>query len=281
MNHRIPKRYILLLSCTGKEPLTLSFHPAVVLTTLALLVTLPTVWIGGIVYSYARQNSELTERNTQLSEKASDILEQIEALESEIDHLQERAGMSQERSSLTEQSFNSQGGIELEVEPELLLEAADGQIPTLVEALKSRVRPALEETLVREEARPRGIPLKVNTEITSEFGLRRNPFGRNYEFHSGIDFKGSIGTPIHVTAPGTVEKAEWDPGYGNHVIINHGYGYRTLYAHLSEIEVARGMQLDRDRIVGFVGNTGRSSGPHLHYSVYRHGEAIDPQGYLD
>ncbi|NJO39239.1 MAG: M23 family metallopeptidase [Cyanobacteria bacterium CRU_2_1] len=135
---------------------------------------------------------------------------------------------------------------------------------------------------MREEARPKGSPLiEPDTEITSMFGLRFNPFGWGYEFHQGIDFVAAYGAPIRATATGTVSDAGWDEGFGNHVIIDHGYGYETLYAHLSKTAVAKGDRITQQRIIGYLGNTGRSTGPHLHYAVFRNGHAVDPKKYLD
>lgn len=246
-------------------------------------VMFPAWWIYRVVYSYAHRNTQLVEENTQLTKEANDILERVEALEGEINNLQERAGISDGHSSSEEESVDSQGGAELAVDAEVLLAIAKSRLPGLSSDLKGEVRPALEETLDREEALPHGIPLKDQNDakITSEFGLRRNPFGRNYEFHAGLDFRGAYGSPIHVTAPGVVIKAEWSGGYGYHVIVDHGYGYQTLYGHMSGMAVKAGMQIERDRIVGYLGNTGRSSGPHLHYGVYRNGHAVNPKDYLD
>ncbi|MBD2461962.1 peptidoglycan DD-metalloendopeptidase family protein [Oscillatoria sp. FACHB-1407] len=276
---RFQKRYTILIACTGKAPITLSFQPLVVLTAIAVAVAIPSISVFRVVNSYAQENSHLTERNDALTQEASDILERVEGLEAEIDTLQERAGMEEATNS---SAVRPEGGIGTPVDAEILLAVAKAKLPRLQSDLRGEVQPALEQTLDREEARPVGIPLKGQAEISSEFGVRRNPFGRrSYEFHSGLDFKGAIGTPIHVTAPGVVIKAEWNGGYGYHVVVDHGYGYQTLYAHLSRMAVTQGTLLERDRVVGFLGNTGRSSGPHLHYGVYRNGHAVDPKAYLN
>lgn len=278
MSRRLPKNYTILITCTGRAPITLSFQPLVVLTVLGTLLAIPSVSVFKVVSEYAHKNNQLTEQNHSLTQEASSILEQVDLLESEINTLQERAGIDEATPS---SEVRPEGGIGTPVEPEILLAVAKAKLPMLRADLRGEVQPALEQTLDREEARPTGIPLKGGAEVSSEFGVRRNPFGRSYEFHSGLDFKGAIGTPIHVTAPGVVIKAEWDGGYGYHVIVDHGYGYQTLYAHLSRMAVTQGTRLERDRIVGFLGNTGRSSGPHLHYGVYRNGQAVDPKSYLD
>jgi murein DD-endopeptidase MepM/ murein hydrolase activator NlpD len=98
--------------------------------------------------------------------------------------------------------------------------------------------------------------------------------------HEGIDFVGPVGKPILATADGVVVKAEYIGGYGNHVKVDHGYNYETLYAHLSEIQVHTGDRVKRGEVVGALGNTGRSSGPHLHYGIYRNGQAVNPRYYL-
>jgi murein DD-endopeptidase MepM/ murein hydrolase activator NlpD len=178
-------------------------------------------------------------------------------------------------------SQRSQGGVGVRAAEELLA-IARSKLPNLVRELEGEVEPALAEIILREEAKPKGMPLiAADTEITSLFGFRPNPFGWGYEFHEGMDFVAAYGSPIYVTADGMVEKAEWEPGYGNYVVVNHSYGYQTLYAHLSEIKVKAGQRIDRHQIVGYLGNTGRSSGPHLHYTVFQNEQAVDPKKYLD
>lgn len=284
MSRHIPKNYTILISCTGKTPITLTFHPKVVMGLLLTAIAIPTVWLGQIFYSYHQRNSELVNQNDQLNEEASEILNQVEALEAQLEELQERAGMAEsevgDRTPSPEAS-SSRGGPAHAVSTETLLDVARNRLFSLNRNLMGNVQPALEQTLQREDAQPTGVPLKGTYDFSSPFGVRRNPFGRGYEFHEGMDFTAAFGSPIYATAPGIVTVAEFSGGYGNHVIVEHGYGYRTLYAHLSKIEVRPGMRIDRDRIVGYLGNTGRSSGPHLHYSVYLNDNPVDPARYLE
>ncbi|RPH33650.1 MAG: M23 family metallopeptidase [Bacteroidales bacterium] len=118
--------------------------------------------------------------------------------------------------------------------------------------------------------------------ISAYFGFRADPFTHRATMHYGIDFTGDIGTPIHATGEGIVVDAEFSfTGYGKEVLIDHGFGYKTRYAHLSKIDVKSGDKVKRGQVVGLLGNTGRSTGPHLHYEVLLRNSAIDPLNYFN
>lgn len=113
--------------------------------------------------------------------------------------------------------------------------------------------------------------------IASGFGYRVDPIYKTVKFHSGLDFAAPSGTPIYATGDGTVEDASLsETGYGNHVLLNHGYGYKTLYGHMVRIKVKRGQQVKRGDVVGWVGSTGKSTGPHCHYEVIKNTSKVDP-----
>jgi murein DD-endopeptidase MepM/ murein hydrolase activator NlpD len=115
------------------------------------------------------------------------------------------------------------------------------------------------------------------TRIASGFGYRIDPVYKVTKFHAGLDFTAPQGTPIYATANGVIKEANFnDGGYGNHVIINHGYGYETLYAHMYKIKVRRGQTVTRGEVIGYIGNTGKSTGPHCHYEVHKNGQPVDP-----
>ncbi len=117
--------------------------------------------------------------------------------------------------------------------------------------------------------------------IASGFGLRIDPVYKTVRMHKGLDFTAPQGTPIYATANGTVTKAEYNPtGYGNYVVINHGYGYETLYGHMVKVNCTPGTQVVRGQLIGWIGTTGKSTGPHCHYEVHKNGEAIDPIFYF-
>lgn len=113
----------------------------------------------------------------------------------------------------------------------------------------------------------------------SGYGLRIDPIYKTTKFHDGMDFSANIGTPIYATGNGTVTKAGWQSGYGKVVIINHGYGYETLYAHMNDVGVRVGQKVIRGEVIGEVGNTGKSTGPHLHYEVHVKGRVVNPVNY--
>lgn len=113
--------------------------------------------------------------------------------------------------------------------------------------------------------------------IASGFGYRIDPIYKTIKLHAGLDFTAPTGTPIYATADGVVSISGFsDGGYGNHVVINHGYGYETLYGHMSRIKAKRGQKVTRGEVIGYVGSTGKSTGPHLHYEVHKNGQKIDP-----
>ena len=117
-------------------------------------------------------------------------------------------------------------------------------------------------------------------QMASGFGYRSDPFTKIRKFHKGMDFSAKSGTPIYATGDGIVKKADGNvSGFGNHIEINHGYGYMTLYAHLSKYKVRAGQKVKRGDIIGYVGSTGRSEAPHLHYEVHKNGEVVNPLNF--
>jgi murein DD-endopeptidase MepM/ murein hydrolase activator NlpD len=123
-------------------------------------------------------------------------------------------------------------------------------------------------------------PVPPGAELTSGFGPRLDPFVKQYAFHSGIDLKGEPGDVARATAAGRITTANYQGGYGLLVEIDHGNGLATRYGHLSAIEVNEGQTVEVGEPVGRIGNTGRSTGPHLHYEVRIAGEPVDPLRYL-
>ncbi|MEB3356982.1 MAG: M23 family metallopeptidase [Synechococcales bacterium] len=318
MRRTTPEKYTILIARTGRLPLTLSIQAMPTGVLLAIALSMPLVLMGVAFYSLHRENRQLAQQNSHLSQAASAVVKELDVLDAEIEILQERAGLTRPsrpdievpedlpiqvqssagqpmrpRLPVQEPKIDaenktvgrSQGGVGMQLAPETLFEVAQLKLGTLASRFHQQVKPALHETLNEEAAqaaaKPKGRPVKAALPISSRFGLRPNPFGRGYELHQGIDFPGPVGTPIFATASGTVKTAEYSGGYGYHVVIDHGYGYSTLYAHLSRLAVAAGASVNQGELIGYLGSTGRSTGPHLHYSVVLSGNAVDPMDYLD
>ena len=116
--------------------------------------------------------------------------------------------------------------------------------------------------------------------MASGYGYRIHPIYKTRKLHTGMDFSAKTGTPIYATGNGKIEKVKKSRrGYGNYVIINHGYGYKTLYAHMSKYIVRKGQEVKRGDVIGYVGNTGMSMAPHLHYEVHKNGKKINPVNF--
>ncbi|WP_369047943.1 M23 family metallopeptidase [Tenacibaculum sp. UWU-22] len=117
------------------------------------------------------------------------------------------------------------------------------------------------------------------TRMASGFGMRMHPILKIMKFHKGMDFTAPVGTPIYASGNGTVIRAERSATFGNVVYIDHGYGYETIYGHMSKIITKKGQRVKRGDLIGLVGNTGRSVGAHLHYEVHKNGKALNPIYY--
>ncbi len=121
---------------------------------------------------------------------------------------------------------------------------------------------------------------KYLNRVASGFGTRFHPILKVNKVHNGLDFAASVGTPIYATGDGKVKMAGFNSGYGNVVVIKHGNGYETLYAHMSRIKTSNGKRVKRGDVIGYVGSTGLSTGPHLHYEIHKEGKPVNPVMYF-
>jgi len=140
-----------------------------------------------------------------------------------------------------------------------------------------------EHSLKNLESKLDGMPIGVphSGKITSRFGYRRNPFtNKGREMHSGVDLKGRTGDPIKVTAQGVVNYAGYKGQYGKVIIVKHANGFETRYAHLSKVKVKKGQRIQVGDVIGLLGNTGRSTGPHLHYEILHHNRKVNPVNFF-
>ena len=152
--------------------------------------------------------------------------------------------------------------------------------------VQSRSLDEIERLAVNKEALIAAIPTiqpiknKDLTRVASGYGYRIDPFTKKRRFHYGMDFTTKRGTPIYASGNGMVKRADnRSSGYGKHIRIDHGFGYVSLYAHLSKYNVRRGQKVRRGDIIGYVGNTGRSAGPHLHYEIIKDNQKINPLNF--
>ena len=221
-------------------------------------------------------NEKLAEEKQNMGRHLFDLQQRVEQLAAGVHGLVSRA---QSKFPVESEANKPQGGMAIPLNAANAGQIVNSEFSLLDERVSSLL-PELETTLAREVSRPVGVPVVGQLDLSSGYGLRANPFGRGHEFHNGIDFVVDTGSPVMATAPGRVEAAGYEGPNGNRVAIDHGFGYRSVYAHLSKLLVKPGEQVQKGQVVGLSGNTGRSSGPHLHYTLYYRGQTIDPARYV-
>ena len=208
------------------------------------------------------ENKDLYETTNEVEEK----LAEIERLQREIE---KKVGIKSP----------SRGGGMLDDPPQEITEPVE-ELQVLKEVLEEKERELiifiddLEKRLEYLKTVPDLWPTKGR--LSSTFGNRKNPFGRGIKFHYGIDIANSIGTDIWAAGSGRVVFSGYKAGYGNTIIIDHGNGYKSYYAHNSKLLVNRGDRVEKGQLIAKMGNTGRSTGPHLHFEIHKGGKAIDP-----
>ncbi len=144
----------------------------------------------------------------------------------------------------------------------------------------SKIRQNWDTQLAWLQSLPTAVPIDGDFRLSSGWGMRIDPFTGQLARHEGLDFTAAPGTPILAAADGVVSRSGWEPTYGNIVEISHAEGYMTRYAHISVRRVTEGQRVSRGQHIADVGSTGRSTGPHLHYEVFRHGRVLNPAQVL-
>ncbi len=257
------KSYTFLLSRSSKSKIYIKriavsknwLHFGSVGMILALGVTTLTIGMSGFVKSTVLADS--IAKASPLTHLAAEPAPQNKQTTDQIDYSRPSAS--------TDLAINS-GGPEDGPEP-------DGEASEIDEQIRA----------IRATSNPLYLPTMWAHlgKINNEFGFRRNPFGgRIYEFHAGLDIDGERGDMIVAPAHGTVVKAAYSGGYGNLVEIDHGNGLTSRYGHMSKIEAAVGDAVTRGQLIGYVGSTGRSTGPHLHYELRLNDRSINPRHFL-
>lgn len=182
-------------------------------------------------------------------------------------------------SELTGEAKVQRGGPYVSVETTELFEDESPAFNERIARVAARIAEVEEMELALTSA-PLGQPVDGKTRLTSSFGTRADPFTHSTAYHTGLDLAGYHRAPITATAAGTVSYAGWKGGYGRVVEIDHGRGFKTRYAHLSEILVEEGQEVELGDHIAAMGSTGRSSGTHLHYEVWFRGKVYDPTNFL-
>jgi murein DD-endopeptidase MepM/ murein hydrolase activator NlpD len=268
---------------------TLPLKP-VVLTLLALvaipvLVGLGAKWSAGAEVSALRQsNDALRLENDSYRQATGELATQIAALQTAVDQLGNDASLDPETrraiqnlpTALRERAMGGGGNVAVN-QPENTFGLLRGVLNVL-DAQISSVRSVVERRQLLASATPSIWP--TTGWLTSDFGGRVDPFTGGRDYHAGLDISADKGKPVRATADGTISEAGWSGNYGNMVLVSHRFGLSTRYGHLSYLTVARGQTVRRGDLIGYVGSTGRSTSPHLHYEVLLNGQAINPLRFL-
>lgn len=232
----------------------------------------------------AASAAQAQQANARLQAENSAMTRTLLALKARVDALANTLrGVAKERAQqfpLEQPHDEPRGGL---AEPLTLAQAAalQGEEAARLAQRLDALLPQARRLAAREAARPMGEPVDGDPRITSEYGLRPNPFGAGVEFHNGMDFQVPIGTPVRATADGVVASAERRAGYGLCVVIDHAFGYSSLFGHLSKVLVQPGQKVKRGEVIALSGNSGRSTGPHLHYSLFYGEKTVDPEPYVE
>lgn len=271
---------------------TLGFIAASIVTAMMMIA---------IAFRYIDSPKEkiLRQQNDDLKDNYSILNERVKQLELQMDELENRDNTVYRSIFESEPIPDSARLTDMEVKKEInlvqnlaeteLVKTTTAQLNNLSMRLGFMSKSFNEiEVMVKNkekllEAIPAIQPISNRnlTKVASGFGNRIDPVYKVQKFHAGLDFTAPIGTPIYATANGTIKLANYNAGgYGNHVIINHGYGYETLYGHMVRIKVRQGAFVKRGEVIGYVGNTGKSTGAHCHYEVHRMGKPINPIYYF-
>ncbi|MEZ5351386.1 MAG: M23 family metallopeptidase [Bryobacteraceae bacterium] len=252
-------------------------HQAVY-ATLALAV-LGLFTVIGIASSYARMAWKVANYNT--------LQQELQALRGRYQTLQQSADQTNEQLASL-QMFATEVSLAFGVKRDLEgagdISGEGALLPSFHETVEEYnfLKSATFTRSVRKSWQPAARPSlwPVFGRLTGSFGRRVDPFSGQGAFHSGVDLSAPMGTPVKAAANGTIVNANWSSGYGKLVVVDHGGGLQTYYAHLSRIDVVGGQEVVRGQVLGSSGSTGRSTASHLHYEVRQNGTPINPYIFL-
>jgi len=286
------RRFTILIIPEGSHQVRRFRLRSGVLYTLAASLGLVLLGLGVAGWSYlsirldqaefARLKNENQEQKLQVARLTSNL----EIVNRELGLLAQNDAKVRVMAQLTPPQVDGMGGVGGAPEPvsqagmsdlQLQIDQVRQQID-LRRQSQEEIQSFLNDQRSLASAKPAGAPVKGW--LTSLFGMRNSPFSGKRKMHEGVDIAARTGTPVSVTADGIVTQAETAPGYGKLVVVDHGYGYKTYYAHNSKIFVRVGQRVTRGETISAVGNTGSSTGSHVHYEVRRNGVPINPRKFL-
>ena len=255
------------------------------------------VFISFIAFKFVGSPNEklLGMENERLKDKYQEMNDAVKALEKQMKELEKRDNTVYRAIFEANPLPDSARAKELEEEKEIkkvqnmnnreLLNSIVSSLNNLSSRVKAQTTSYSEidklvnnkELLLSHTPAIQPVSNKELSRLASGFGRRIDPIYKTVKMHAGLDFAAPQGTPIYATADGTVTTAgNTNNGYGNHVVINHGYGYETLYGHMVKVKARPGQSVKRGEVIGWVGSTGKSTGPHCHYEVHKNGQKINP-----
>jgi murein DD-endopeptidase MepM/ murein hydrolase activator NlpD len=252
---------------------------AMALSLVAVMYTGSAVKRRTEVASLERENVQLTEVNRQLESSLAEVQSRLDDFEERTARLALAAGM-QTDPLVTSERGSSDGRVGTGGPYDRVAESPE--VLTVQGEWIDRQLALVEERLATQDEQLSSTPTiaPVAGLLTDGFGRRRDPFTGRHAFHRGLDISARRGTPVVAPGHGIVVFAGRNGGLGKVVKVSHGFGYTTVYGHLDRIDVEPGDQVERGDTIGLLGNTGRSTGPHLHYEVHLDGQAVNPLYYL-
>lgn len=257
--------------------------------------------IVSIAFHYITKPSErlLAQTNAELQENYALLQQQVQQLQQKMGDLEKRdndvyrsifeSSPIPDSARLKEMEKNREIKLVESMSSQALVKSMVGQLNNLAlrVAYQQKSYADISEMIKDKQKLIAAIPSmqpvsnKDLNRIASGFGYRIDPIYKSTHFHAGLDFTAPQGTPIYATADGVVKEAGFSTGgYGNHVVINHGFGYETVYGHMYRVKSKAGQRVKRGEVIGWVGSTGKSTGPHCHYEVHRGGVPVDPVYYF-
>ena len=291
------RRYTIALTNRATEvvrefslPLFRTALVVVSVIALPMLIGLGARWSASArIAELESENVVLRMENASFREATGELASQISSLQSAVDDIGVRAkvdpaaerAMSRLPERVRSRAMGGGGSVTTPLLGGGFSENAFGVIRELLGVIEQRlasVRNDVDRRQALVSATPSMWP--IVGWISSDFGNRRDPFTGTNDFHPGLDISAQHGSPIHAPADGTIDSAGFNGNYGNMVVIEHGFGLATRYGHMSRFVVAAGQPIRRGEVIGYVGSTGRSTSPHLHYEVLVNGQLTNPFRFL-